>query len=91
MLVTSQTDLYYTIVPSLDLDARLFRMIVWDHFVGRWTQQEWDHVAEADLQVLRSFYTAHHDHVLGLGEVDAATGVWYPQGFTSIDAFRKEH
>jgi tuberculosinol/isotuberculosinol synthase len=91
MLVTSQTDLYYTVVPSLDLDARLFRMIVWDHFVGRWTQQEWDHVTEADLEALRSFYTAHHDHVLGLGEVDAATGVWYPQGFTPIDAFRKEH
>ena len=91
MLVTSQTDLYYTVVPSLDLDARLFRMIVWDHFVGRWTQQEWGHVDKADLEALRSFYTAHHDHVLGLGEVDAATSVWFPQGLKPIDAFRKEH
>lgn len=89
MLVTSQTDLYYTVVPSLDLDARLFRMTVWDHFVGRWTQQKWDGLTEADFAALRAFYEAHHDCVLGLGEVDAATGIWFPQGLRSIDSFRQ--
>lgn len=89
MLVTSQTDLYYTVVPSLDLDARLFRMIVWDHLVGRWTQQEWDGVSERDLQALRAFYKAHHETVLGLGEVDPATGIWQPRGLEPIRSFRQ--
>jgi hypothetical protein len=88
MLVTSQTDLYYMVVPSLDLDARLFRMMVWDHLVGRWTQQEWGHLTKADFAALRDFYEAHHNYVLGLGEVDAATGVWFPQGLRPIDSFR---
>ncbi len=88
MLVTSQTDLYYTVVPSLDLDARLFRMILWDHFVGRWTQQEWDGMSERDFKALHAFYQVHHDTVLGLGEVDSVTGIWQPRGLSSIDAFR---
>jgi undecaprenyl pyrophosphate synthase len=88
MLVTSQTDLYFTVVPSLDLDAPLFRRMVWDHFVGRWTQQNWDHLTKGDFAALRDFYVAHHDRVLGLGEVDAATGIWFPQGLRSINSFR---
>jgi len=89
MLVTSQTDLYYTVAPSLDLDARLFRMIVWDHLFGRWTQQEWDGLTETDLAALRTYYTSQHEAVLGLGEVDAATGIWYPKVFSSLDSFRR--
>jgi len=89
MLVTSQTDLYYTVAPSLNLDARLFRMIVWDHFVGRWTQQEWDGLAVTDLAALEAYYTSQHEAVLGLGEVDPATGVWYQKGFSSLDSFRQ--
>ncbi len=88
MLVTSQTDLYYTVVPSLDLDARLFRMIVWDHFAGRWAQQEWNGLTEEDFAALRDFYATHHDQVLGLGETDEATGIWYPRGLASMDSFR---
>jgi len=88
MLVTSQTDLYYTVVPSLDLDERLFRMIVWDHFVGRWSQQEWDGMSEQDFKALRAFYQVHHDTVLGLGEVDPVTHIWQPRGLSPIDAFR---
>jgi hypothetical protein len=88
MLVTSQTDLYYTVVPSLDLDARLFRMIVWDHFAGRWTQQEWDGVSERDLTALKAFYEVHHDTVLGLGEIDPPTGIWHQRGLAPIDKFR---
>ena len=88
MLVTSQTDLYYTVAPSLDLDVRLFRMIVWDHLVGRWTQQEWDGLTETDLAALKTYYTSQHEAVLGLGEVDAATGIWYPKVFSSLDSFR---
>jgi tuberculosinol/isotuberculosinol synthase len=88
MLVTSQTDLYYTVVPSLDLDEHLFRMIVWDHCVGRWTQQEWNRLTEADLVALKAYYKAQHGSVLGLGEVDAATGIWYQKGFSSLDSFR---
>jgi len=90
MLVTSQTDLYYTVVPSLDLDARLFRMMVWDHFVGRWMQQEWDGLTETDFKALKAFYEVHHDTVLGLGEVDAPTGVWHQRGLAPIDKFRRE-
>ena len=90
MLVTSQTDLYYTVVPSLDLDERLFRMIVWDHFVGRWTQQEWDGVTETDFVALKAYYRAQHESVLGLGEVDVATGIWYQKGFSSLDSFRQK-
>jgi tuberculosinol/isotuberculosinol synthase len=90
MLVTSQTDLYYTVVPSLDLDARLFRMIVWDHFVGRWTQQEWDGLTEKDFTALRAFYAVHHDTVLGLGEIDPPTGIWHQRGLAPIDRFRRE-
>jgi len=89
MLVTSQTDLYYTVVPSLDLDARLFRMIVWDHLAGRWTQQEWDGVTETDFKALNTFYEVHHDTVLGLGEVDPLTGIWQPLGLSSIESFRR--
>jgi undecaprenyl pyrophosphate synthase len=90
MLVTSQTDLYYTVVPSLDLDARLFRMMVWDHFAGRWTQQEWDGLSERDFKALRAFYEAHHDTVLGLGEIDPPTGIWHQRGLAPIDQFRRE-
>ena len=90
MLVTSQTDLYYTVVPSLDLDARLFRMIVWDHFVGRWTQQEWDGLSARDFKALEAFYEVHHDTVLGLGEIDPPTGIWHQRGLAPIDKFRRE-
>jgi hypothetical protein len=90
MLVTSQTDLYYTVAPSLDLDARLFRMMIWDHFVGRWTQQRWDGLTEMDFDALQAFYEAHHGCVLGLGEIDAKTGIWSPQGLRSIDSFRND-
>ena len=90
MLVTSQTDLYYTVVPSLDVDARLFRMMVWDHFVGRWTQQEWDGLSERDFKALKAFYEVHHDTVLGLGEIDPPTGIWHQRGLAPIDKFRRE-
>jgi tuberculosinol/isotuberculosinol synthase len=90
MLVTSQTDLYYTVVPSLDVDARLFRMMAWDHFVGRWTQQEWDGLTEQDFKALKTFYEVNHDTVLGLGEVDPLTGIWHQRGLAPIDKFRRE-
>jgi tuberculosinol/isotuberculosinol synthase len=89
MLVTSQTDLYYTAVPSLDLDSRLLRMILWDHFVGRWTQQEWDNVSEKDLKALQAFYEANHDFVLGLGDADPATGIWFQRGISPLESFRQ--
>lgn len=88
MLVTSQTDLYYTAVPSLELDSRLLRMILWDHLVGRWTQQEWDHISDKDLKALKAFYESNHDFVLGLGDVDATTGIWFQRGITPLDSFR---
>jgi hypothetical protein len=82
--------LYYTVVPSLDLDARLFRMIVWDRFVGRWTQQEWDGLTGKDFKALQAFYAVHHDTVLGLGEIDPPTGIWHQRGLAPIDKFRRE-
>ena len=87
-LVTSNTDLYFTTVPSLDIDARLFRMMVWDHLFGRRKKKKWHSMTEKDLEPFRAFYAENHDFILGVGDVDTETGIWYQRGLSPIDAFR---
>ena len=78
LLSTENTDLYFTVSPSLYLSQRQLRAILFDHLFARC-------VAEPDYNILspearnrmRAFYIANAESVFGVGALH--DGIWYPR------------
>ena len=78
LLSTGNTNLYFTVSPSLYLTERQLRAILFDHLVAR-SAPEPDYAALGPLgrDRMRAFYRANVDEVFGLGSL--TDGIWYPR------------
>lgn len=78
LLATGNEDLYFTVCPSLYLNARQLRSILYDHLHSRSTPEP-DYAALSDeaWRRMRAYYLVNRELTLGVGTV--RDGIWYPQ------------
>lgn len=79
LLTTGNEDLYFTVSPSLYLNERGLRRILYDHLYSR-RQEDHQHTAmtDEDWEAMRTFYRANAERCLGVGVRQARGGFWYP-------------
>jgi tuberculosinol/isotuberculosinol synthase len=76
MLGWGAESLYFTIAPSLYMNGRQLRNILYDHFYLRPTQEpDYFEMPKEDFETMRLFYEANHEKTLGVGEL--CGGIWY--------------
>lgn len=78
LVATGNEDLYFTISPSLYLDAPTLRSILHDHLFARRVSAEYTDLSAQDWQTLAEFYRANRRHVLGVGRPLIDQHVWCP-------------
>ena len=78
LVATGNEDLYFTVSPSLYLDARTLRAILYDHLYSRRVSETYTELSPQDWQALAEFYRMNRDHVLGLGRKHSSASFWYP-------------
>lgn len=79
LIATGSEDLYFTVSPSLYLDARTLRAILYDHLYARRVDDaDYETLSSKDWQALGDFYALNRHHVLGLGRVHKSGKFWYP-------------
>jgi tuberculosinol/isotuberculosinol synthase len=79
LIATGSEDLYFTVSPSLYLDAHTLRLILYDHmFARRVDDADYGELSPTDWQALAELYTRNRNHVLGLGRRDRSGSFWYP-------------
>ncbi len=77
LLATGCEDLYFTVSPSPYLSASTLRAILYDHLYLRWAEEpEYATMPAEDQALMRDFYRANLDKVLGIGI--RRGGIWYP-------------
>ncbi len=77
LVPTENTDLYFTVNPSLYLSQRQLRAILFDHLFTRASAEpDYDELAAEAKKRMRNFYYAHTESVLGTGVL--RDGIWYP-------------
>ena len=77
LLPTENTDLYFTISPSLYLNDRQLRAILYDHLYARQAPEpDYETLSLQARDRLQAFYRANADAVFGLGNL--CDGIWYP-------------
>jgi tuberculosinol/isotuberculosinol synthase len=73
-----EEDLYFTVSPSLYLEADQLRTILYDHLYTRRTpEQEYDDLAVDELGKVREYYQNNVDNIKGIGEL--RYGFWVPK------------
>lgn len=78
MLGWGEESLYYTVAPSLYLNGRQLRNILYDYIYLRLVQDpDYLTMPEADFEAMRQFYAANREVTFGVGEMRG--GIWYPQ------------
>jgi hypothetical protein len=79
LLATGNEDLYFTVCPSLSIDAPTLRAILYDHlFARRIDESDYSALHSDDWQLLADFYRLNRGHVLGLGFAWGQQHVWCP-------------
>jgi tuberculosinol/isotuberculosinol synthase len=77
LVATGREDLYFAVSPSPYLTARGLRAILHDHLYLRWTEEpDYATMGAADLAMMRNFYRANREKMLGVGVLRG--GIWYP-------------
>jgi hypothetical protein len=72
-------DLYFTVSPSLYLDRRQWRGILYDHvFARRGHQRDYTALGDGVMDGLRDFYKAEQGVTLGVGSYHAPSQTWRP-------------
>jgi len=78
MLGWGEESLYFTVTPSLYLDDRLLKDILYDYIYLRPVQDpDYFTMPEEDFEAMREFYKTNRDVVFGVGEMRG--GIWYPK------------
>lgn len=80
LLATGNEDLYFTVNPSLCVDAYTLRAILYDHLYARPGEPEYGKMSAEDWDTMRRFYRLNQRTVLGTGVRTVRGGVWYPSG-----------
>lgn len=83
--LTTVEDAYFTVSPSLYMDQRLWRHILYDHVFARSRlHREWEALQSEDVDEMRAFYRRNRDMALGLGYHHAPSQTWRPLLFESV-------
>ena len=79
LIATGSEDLYFTVAPSLYLDAHTLRAILYDHLYARRVDEaSYAELSPEDWRTLADFYALNRSHVLGLGRRHISGNFWYP-------------
>jgi hypothetical protein len=76
LVATGNEDLYFTVCPSLYLDARQLRAILYDHLYTRRGEADYAALGPDEWAYMADFYRANRGKTLGLGT--QRQGIWYP-------------
>ena len=77
LVATDNTDLYFTVSPSLYLSERQLRAILYDHIYTRRTPEpEYESLSAEAKTRLGAFYHANAETTFGLGILQ--DGIWHP-------------
>jgi hypothetical protein len=77
--LTTVGDAYFTVSPSLYMDQRLWRHILYDHVFARARlHREWQALKAGDVDEMRAFYRRNRDLALGIGYHHALSQTWRP-------------
>jgi tuberculosinol/isotuberculosinol synthase len=76
MLGWGEESLYFTAAPSLYLNDRQLRNILYDHIYLRPVQDpDYANLPERDFESMRTYYLNNHEATYGVGEMRG--GIWY--------------
>ncbi len=78
LISTGTEDLYFTVSPSLYLEAPALRAILYDHLYTRRITEDYATFSAADWRALGEFYRLNRGHVLGVGRQYDRGKFWYP-------------
>jgi adenosine tuberculosinyltransferase len=79
LVTTGNEDLYFTVSPSLYLNQRQLREILYDHIYTRRVEDtDYSELTPDGWAAMRSFYNANRWKTLGIGERHPSAGYWYP-------------
>jgi tuberculosinol/isotuberculosinol synthase len=79
LVATGNEDLYFTVSPSLYLNKRQLRDILYDHLYTRREQApDYSAIGANDWAFIREFYQANRERTLGVGARQKNGGFWYP-------------
>jgi tuberculosinol/isotuberculosinol synthase len=88
LLGWGEESLYFTVAPSLYLNERQLRNILYDHVYLRPVQDpDYMTMPEQDFEAMRTYYQKNRETTFGIGEMRG--GIWYPlpqPGITSDPA-----
>jgi len=77
LLSTENTDLYFTVSPSLYMTQQQLRDILYDHiYTRRVAEPDYETLSPEAKSRMQSFYHANEEAVFGLGILE--DGIWYP-------------
>jgi tuberculosinol/isotuberculosinol synthase len=77
LIATDNTDLYFTISPSLYLTQQELRAILYDHiYTRRVPEPSYEDLSTEAVDRMKAFYHANAGNVFGLGAL--RDGIWYP-------------
>jgi tuberculosinol/isotuberculosinol synthase len=75
LLGWGEESLYFTVAPSLYLNGRQLRDILYDHIYLRPVQDpDYEKMPEGDFEAMRAFYQRNIETTLGIGEMRG--GIW---------------
>ena len=78
LLASGEEDLYFTVAPSLYLDAPQLRAILHDHlYVRRAEEPDYADLSREEWDWMRSFYSENQTATIGLGAL--RSNIWYMQ------------
>ena len=77
MLSSGEESLYFTVAPSLYMNERQLRNILYDYIYLRPIQDpNYFNMPTEDFEAMRRFYEVHRETTFGIGEMHG--GIWYP-------------
>jgi tuberculosinol/isotuberculosinol synthase len=79
LVATGAEDLYFTVSPSLYMDARTLRAILYDHLYARQLSElDYADLSAGERESFTLFYRANRHHALGIGRKHPSGHFWYP-------------
>jgi tuberculosinol/isotuberculosinol synthase len=91
LIATGNEDLYFTVAPSLYLSAESLRRILYDHlYTRRDAEPDYAALQPADWAVMKAFYHANRNAILGIGAKQDHGGYWYPLPEVKLPDFSSE-
>lgn len=78
LVATGREDLYFTVSPSLYVEASTLRHILYDHLYARRVSESYGQLSAAEWAAMSEFYARNRRSVLGIGRQDASGCIWYP-------------